>query len=172
MISPIQPAIKELEAAGQAIAAVNHINGQFDGEASSTSAELSSRGANKSKWARHMTMTVRGPLVDRSFVPEPFRTEDKTAIEQRRAMEIHSSVTGPRRLMLLIGEIKEFGPARSGRKVVIKHMPGFPLFIDQRRWKALQTRFSAQLELGQANEASHLMAINDGWRNGLRPDDD
>lgn len=108
-------------------------------------------------------MTVRGePLVDRLFVPEPFRTEDKTAIEQRRAMalaEIHSSVAGPRRLMLLIGEIKEFGPARSGRKVVIKHMPGFPLFIDERPWNALQTRFSAQLELWQANEASHLMAI-------------
>ena len=109
------------------------------------------------------TMTLRGePLVDRLFVPEPFRAEDKTAIVQRRAMalaEIHHSGTGPRRLMLLIGEIKAFGPARSGRRVVIKNMPGFPLFIDERPWKALQTRFSAQLELWQANEASHLMAI-------------
>jgi hypothetical protein len=109
------------------------------------------------------TMTVRGePLVDRLFIPEPFRAEDKMAIEQRRAMALaamHQSAPGPRRLMLLIGEIKEFGEARSGRKVVIKHMPGFPLFIDDTSWKALQTRFSAQLELWQANEASHLMAI-------------
>ncbi|MBB3147109.1 hypothetical protein FHS21_003525 [Phyllobacterium trifolii] len=29
MVSPIQPAIKELEAAGQAVAAVNEINDQF-----------------------------------------------------------------------------------------------------------------------------------------------
>lgn len=109
------------------------------------------------------TMTVRTePLVDRLFVPEPFRAEDKTAIEQRRAMalaEIYQSAPGPKRLMLLIGEIKEFGQARSGRKVVIKHMPGFPLFIDERPWKALQTRFSAQLELWQASEASHLIAV-------------
>jgi hypothetical protein len=109
------------------------------------------------------TMTVRGkPLVDRLFVPEPFRAEDKTAIEQRRAValaDIRQPAPGPRRLMLLIGEIKEFSQARSGRMVVIRHMPGFRLFIDEKSWKALQTRFSAQLELWQANEAAHLIAI-------------
>lgn len=109
------------------------------------------------------TMTVRGePLVDRLFVPEPFRADDRQAIEQRRAAalaELHRSVPGARRLMLLVGEIKEFGEARSGRKVVIKHMPGFPLFLEDRAWKALQRRFSAQLELWQATEISHLMAI-------------
>jgi len=109
------------------------------------------------------TMTVRGePLVDRLFVPEPFHANDKTAIEQRRATaltELHQSAPGPKRLMLLIAEIKEFGEARSGRKVVIKHMPGFPLFLEDRAWTSLQRRFSAQLELWQANEASHLIAI-------------
>lgn len=109
------------------------------------------------------TMTVRGePLSDRLFVPEPFRAEDKTAIEQRRAMaltELHQSAPGPRRLKLVVGEIKEFGEARSGRKVVIKHMPGYSLFLEDRAWTSLQRRFRAQLELWQANEASHLMAI-------------
>lgn len=109
------------------------------------------------------TMTVRGePLVNRLFVPEPFRADDTTAIEQRRAMALtglHQSVSGQKRLMLLVGEIKEFGEARSGRKVVIKHMPGFSLFLEERAWTSLQRRFSAQLELWQANEASHLMAI-------------
>lgn len=109
------------------------------------------------------TMTVRGePLVDRLFVPEPFRADDKTGIEQRRAMaltELYPPAPGARRLMLLVGEIKEFGEARSGRKVVIKHMPGFPLFLEDRAFTSLQRRFSAQLELWQANEVSHLMAI-------------
>ena len=101
-------------------------------------------------------------MVDRLFVPEPFRADDKTGIEQRRAMaltELYPPAPGARRLMLLVGEIKEFGEARSGRKVVIKHMPGFPLFLEDRAWTSLQRRFSAQLELWQANEVSHLMAI-------------
>jgi hypothetical protein len=109
------------------------------------------------------TMTVRGePLVDRLFVPEPFRADDKTAIEQRRAMALtglHQSASGQKRLMLLVGEIKEFGEARSGRRVVIKHMPGFTLFLEDRAWASLQNRFSSQLELWQASEAVHLMAI-------------
>ncbi|WP_341488023.1 DUF1173 domain-containing protein [Pararhizobium sp. A13] len=108
------------------------------------------------------TMTVRGePLVDRLFVPEPFRADDRQAIEQRRAVALAEiyQMPGPKRLMLLVGEIKEFGEARSGRKVIIKHMPGFPLFLEDRAWTSLQNRFSAQLELWQANEVSHLLAI-------------
>ncbi|WP_426128680.1 DUF1173 domain-containing protein [Pararhizobium sp. PWRC1-1] len=109
------------------------------------------------------TMTIRGEsLVDRLFIPEPFRADDKTAIEQRRAKALaalHQSAPGAKRLMLLVGEIKEFGEARSGRKVVIKHMPGFQLFLEDRAWTSLQRHFSSQLELWQANEASHLMAI-------------
>lgn len=61
--------------------------------------------------------------------------------------------------MLLIGEIKDFTQARSGRKVVVKHMPGFPFFIDERTWRRLQSRFGAQLELWQASATAHLMAI-------------
>lgn len=110
------------------------------------------------------TMTVRGEtLVDRLFVPETFRAEDKAVIEQRRATAlaaIHQATSGgPRKLMLLIGEIKEFPQARSGRKVVVKHMPGFPLFLEESAWRRLQARFSAEFELWQANETSHLMAI-------------
>jgi hypothetical protein len=109
------------------------------------------------------TMTVRGePLVDRLFVPEPFHAEDKTAIEQRRAMalaEIRQVAPGPTKLKLVVGEIKDFVSARSGRKVIIKHMPGFPFFIEERAWRGLQKRFGAQFELWQANETSHLIAV-------------
>lgn len=110
------------------------------------------------------TMTVRGEtLLDRLFVPEPFRAEDKTAIEQRRATAlaaIHQATSGgQRKLMLLVGEIKEFSQARSGRKVVVKHMPGFPIFLEEGAWRRLQARFNAEFELWQANESAHLMAI-------------
>jgi hypothetical protein len=109
------------------------------------------------------TMTVKGEaLAQRLFIPENFRLDDKTAIEERRARafaDIRAPATGPRKLMLLIGEVKEFAQARSGQKIVVKHMPGFPLVIEERAWRRLQSRHAAELELWQANEAAHLIII-------------
>jgi hypothetical protein len=108
-------------------------------------------------------MTVKGgSLVDRLFVPEPFRVDDKTAIEQRRAEALSAlqlSGSGPRNLMLLISEVKEFTPTRSGQKIVIKHMPGHPLFMEAGTWKRLQSRYAAELELWRADEGSHLILM-------------
>jgi len=108
-------------------------------------------------------MTVKGgSLVDRLFVPEPFRVDDKTAIEQRRAEALSTlqpSGSGPRNLMLLISEVKEFTPTRSGQKIVIKHMPGHPLFMEDGTWKRLQSRYTAELELWGADEGAHLILI-------------
>jgi hypothetical protein len=61
--------------------------------------------------------------------------------------------------MLLIGEVKEFASARSGQKLVIKHMPGFPLMIEEAAWRRLQSRYVAEFELWQANEGLHLVVI-------------
>lgn len=109
------------------------------------------------------TMTVKGaPLCERMLIPENFRLDDKTAIEQRRALalaDIRAPASGPRRLMLLVGEVKEFAPARSGQKIVIKHMPGFPLVVEDGTWRRLQSRYAAELELWQANDRFHLVII-------------
>jgi hypothetical protein len=109
------------------------------------------------------TMTVKGDaLAGRLFVPETFRLDDKAGIEQRRALalaDIRAPASGSRKLMLLVGEVKEFAPARSGHKIVIKHMPGFPLMIEDGTWRRLQSRYAAQLELWQANQAFHLIVI-------------
>ena len=108
-------------------------------------------------------MAVRGErLTERLFVPEPFRAEDKAAIEQRRAEKLaclfHASA-GPRKLMVLVGEIKEFAEARNGRLIVIKHMPGFRLYLEEPTWRSLQRRFEPELTLWQSSDASHLMMI-------------
>lgn len=109
------------------------------------------------------TMTVKGTsLAERLFVPENFRLDDKAVIEQRRAQalaDIRAPVSGPRKLMLLIGEIKTFEAARSGQKIVIKHMPGFPLMVEDNAWRRLQSRYAAELELWTANEKAHLIVI-------------
>lgn len=108
-------------------------------------------------------MTVKGgTLADRLFVPETFRSDDKTTIEQRRAAALANSrapVSGPRPLMMMVAEVKEFVSARSGVKIVIKHMPGFLLTLEDTAWRRLQSRYAIELELWNSNSASHLMMI-------------
>lgn len=109
------------------------------------------------------TMMVKGvPLSELLLVPEPFRAANKSAIEERRATAlraIQAQNAGPRRLMVLVGEIKEFQPARGGHRIVVKHMPGFPLLLEDKAWQRLKTRFEVELALWSANDGSHLIAI-------------
>lgn len=108
-------------------------------------------------------MEVRGEaLAERLLIPEPFRADDKAAIEQRRAQKLgrlFQTASGSKKLMVLVGEIKEFAEARNGRQIVIKHMPGSRLYLEEQAWRSLQRRFETELMLWQNAEASHLMAI-------------
>lgn len=95
-----------------------------------------------------------GPLSDVLFVPEVFRAADKPAIEQRRAAAFAAALpprTGPRKLMILIGEIKKFESARNGHKMVIKHLPDFPLMLHDKLYGRLQTRYESELALSDTD---------------------
>lgn len=130
-----------------------------------------SRWAGKRHWwnirwhlieAVSQMMVKGGPLSEILFVPEPFRAADKTAIEQRRIAALTPALPpkgGPRRLMILVGEVKDFAPTRSGYRLVVKHMPDFPFLLDERLYSRLKGRFENELALWDADEASHLMAI-------------
>ncbi len=108
-------------------------------------------------------MTVRsGRLGDILFVPEPFRAENKEEIEHRRSAFLAPALpprSGLRKLLVLVGEVKEIVPARSGQKLVIRHLPGFPFIIDDALHRRLQARFERELSLWGANSSSHLIAI-------------
>ncbi len=108
-------------------------------------------------------MTVKGGVLSETlFVPEPFRSADKIAIEQRRGQALAPALppkSGPRKLMILVGEVKEFSPARSGHKLIVKHMPGFVFLLDESLHRRFQTRFETEMALWGADEASHLIAI-------------
>ncbi|MBZ9711135.1 DUF1173 domain-containing protein [Mesorhizobium sp. ESP7-2] len=108
-------------------------------------------------------MIVKGrPLAETLFVPEAFRLEKKGEIEQRRAEALAPAAapaSGSRRLMVLVGEVKEFEPARVGRKLVVRHMPGFPFMVDDDLHRRLLTRFEREFSLWEADPQSHLMAI-------------
>ena len=108
-------------------------------------------------------MTLKGGMLsDVLFVPEPFRAPDKAAIEQRRAVTLAPALpprSGPRKLMILLGEAKDISPARTGHRLVVKHMPDFPFMLDDELQRRLRARFESELMLWSADEASHLMAI-------------
>ncbi|PDV86115.1 hypothetical protein CO652_23515 [Rhizobium sp. H4] len=107
-------------------------------------------------------MTVRGgPLSDILFVPEVFHQADKEAIAARRAVALagaQATASGPRRLMIAVAEVKEFGAARDGEKIVVRHLP-FPFMIEQRTWKRLSARYETELELWRSSDESHLILI-------------
>lgn len=108
-------------------------------------------------------MTVKGGMLNEIlFVPEPFRAPDKAAIEQRRTSALVPALppkSGPRKLMILVGEAKDFAPTRSGHRMIVKHMPDFPFLLDERLYLRLKGRFENELALREADETSHLIAI-------------
>ena len=108
-------------------------------------------------------MTVKGGMLsDVLFVPEPFRASDKAAIEQRRAVALAPALplrSGPRKLMILLGEVKDISPARNGHRLIVKHMPDFPFMLDEEFHRRLRARFESELMLWSADGASHLTAI-------------
>lgn len=108
-------------------------------------------------------MTVKGGMLsDMVFVPEPFRVTEKAAIEQRRAVAMAPALqprSGPRKLMILVGEVKDVTPARNGHRLVVKHMPDFPFMLDETLHRRLLAHFENELALWDADEQSHLMMI-------------
>lgn len=107
-------------------------------------------------------MTVQGePLSDLLFVPEVFHQDDKDGIAARRSAALagaHAGGSGLRRLMILIAEVKEFNPARNGRKIHVRHLP-FSFMIEEGVWKRLSGKYETELELWQSSEDIHLIMI-------------
>lgn len=108
-------------------------------------------------------ITVRGgPLADILFVPEPFRAENREAIEQRRNAVLDAALppkSGPRKTAVAGRRGEEIVPARSGQKIVIRHLPGFPFIVHD----AFASAPSGSLREGAvavgAHWNSHLLAI-------------
>ena len=108
--------------------------------------------------------TKGSKLAEVLYVPEPFAVERKDAIAQRRVAQMSRVAeapghTGPRRLMLLIGEVKEISASRHGHKLVIKHLPDFHFMMAGDVHKRLGMRFDMELSLWDAIEGAHLLTV-------------
>jgi hypothetical protein len=108
-------------------------------------------------------MTARGgSLSDMLFVPEVFHPDDREGIASRRATAlagVQATGSGPRKLMMIVAEIKEFSAVRDGHKITFRHMP-FPFLIDDGASRRLNSRYEAELELWRSSDAIHLIAIS------------
>src|SRR5215213_6519889 len=84
------------------------------------------------------------PLADVLYIPEVFSAERKAELAQRHVSAVSKiafGTTGARRLMLLIGEVKEFAASRSGQKLVVKHLPDQPFMLSEDLHRRMAVRF-------------------------------
>jgi hypothetical protein len=113
---------------------------------------------------------VRGEsLQERLYVPETFAVERGDEIRNRRAARWATAAPrtgGPRRLLLLCGEVKEIAPSRHGCLAVIKHIPDQPFVCDGPLYRRLEARFERVLSLWGADDTLHLMSLATFCLNG------
>lgn len=96
------------------------------------------------------------------YIPEAFKLDRKHELTQRRLAAIHSLRNGDnkhKQLILMVGELKELAAARFGHKMVVKHLPDFPIMLNNDIYHRLLKRFNVEIELWSANESGHLMVI-------------
>lgn len=101
-------------------------------------------------------------LSDILYIPESFSMEKKDNISQRRMAQMGKIATthkGTRRLMLLVGDVKEIAQSRYGFKIILKHLPDCAFMVPLDLHQRLVKRFEMELGLWDAIEDSHLIVI-------------
>ncbi|HDR8973062.1 TPA: DUF1173 domain-containing protein [Burkholderia vietnamiensis] len=107
-------------------------------------------------------MAKGGSLSDMLYIPESFSLEKKDEITRRRLTVFNAlakSEGATRRLMLLVGEVKELGDARFGKKLVVKHVADAHFMMNDDVYKRMLKRFEHELALWSGNENSHLLVV-------------
>ncbi|TCK31942.1 uncharacterized protein DUF1173 [Paraburkholderia sp. BL8N3] len=103
-----------------------------------------------------------GSVADLLYIPESFSLEKKDEITRRR-MAIFNPLAqadgGTRKLMMVVGEVKELGDARFGKKMVLKHLPDAHFFMNEDLYKRMLKRFEHELALWSGSESSHLLVV-------------
>ena len=100
-------------------------------------------------------MAKGASLADILYIPESFNAEKKNEITQRRIAHMGkaaATVKGSRRLMIVIGVVKEVAQSRYGHKIVFKHLPDCHFMMNDDLHKRLLKRFEVELGLWDALE--------------------
>lgn len=113
--------------------------------------------AGKRSWPvvhRHLLAAVerkrcRGaPLAESLYLPEPWdeRRKDEIAARRRAAfLKLASVRKSPRKLMLLLAEVRLIEPGRYGHRLIVKHAPDVEFAVDDALEAAMRRRFETEL---------------------------
>ena len=95
------------------------------------------------------------------YIPEVFDLDQQLAIAERRQLALNHlhELSKSQPLMLIVAEVKDIVSARFGYKMILKHLPDFPLLLNEDIYQRLYKRFAVELELWLANDNGHLMVI-------------
>ena len=94
-------------------------------------------------------------LVERLYVPEPFRAELKEEIGERRRRKL-ALLLSPEdavqfKMAIIIGEYIGSEATSFGRRIVVKHMPDVPLYIETKAWERVERGYAAILQARDAD---------------------
>ena len=101
-------------------------------------------------------VTVKGASLDeRLYVPEPFRVELKDEIGERRRKKL-ALLLSPEdavqyKMAIIVGEYNGSEPRTFGRRIIVKHMPDVPLYIEPKAWERIERSYAAILQARDAD---------------------
>lgn len=102
------------------------------------------------------------------FVPEPYSLDDATGIARRRAQALsilQSPGEGAQfKLMLVVSELKEFTATEVDHRIVLRHMPDCPLYMERRAGERLRKLFECEFEAWAHQRAAEQAGRVDPWR--------
>jgi hypothetical protein len=101
---------------------------------------------------------LKGAALDeRLYVPEPFRSECKDEIGERRrkklALLLSPEDAARFKMAILVGEYNGSEPTNVGRRIIVKHMPDAPLYIESKAWERVELSYGAILQARDADVA-------------------
>jgi Protein of unknown function (DUF1173) len=101
-------------------------------------------------------VTIKGASLDeRLYVPEPFRVELKEEIGERRrkklALLLSPDDAVQFKMAIIVGEYNGSEPTAFGRRIVVKHMPDVPLYIETKAWTRVERSYAFILQARDAD---------------------
>jgi hypothetical protein len=92
------------------------------------------------------------------YVPETFSLEHKDEIVSRRQSQLGPVRASKEAIMVVVGEIKVLDPTRYGERLVLKHLPDLPFFMDEDMARRFNRTYSEELQLWRSHEKDdHLV---------------
>jgi hypothetical protein len=111
---------------------------------------------------KYLTEAAKGVMLkgasleERLYVPEPFRPEIRDEIGARRRRKL-ALLLSPEdavqfKMAIIVGEYNGSEPTTAfDRRIVVKHMPDVPLYIETKAWERVERRHAAILQARDAD---------------------